>query len=488
MFSTVMKPLLSPSPSLFRLPPLSSSLSVLFHVFPFSSSSSSSPFHSPHPITPLRSSRRNHASLSDHYLSCSVPEKPLRVAVLLSGGVDSSVALRLLHAAGHSCTAFYLKIWFQEGFENFWNQCPWEDDLKYAKHVCEQVGVPLEVVHLTDEYWERVVSYIIEEYKCGRTPNPDVLCNTRIKFGAFMDAISDMEYDYVASGHYAKVAHPPAGPSVLQLSQDMVKDQTYFLSHLSQTQLKRLLFPLGCVKKEEVRKLATQFDLPNKDRKDSQGICFLGKIKFSDFVGRHIGEKEGIILEAETGDFLGNHRGFWFYTIGQRQGLRLPGGPWYVVEKDTKNNVVFVSRNYYSIDKRRRVFRVGSLRWLSGKPSGNVSQLRCKVRHGPGFYSCSFEMEAEGDVAVVHLDEDDQGLAAGQFAAFYEGTACIGSGVILESWDDQCFPVCEKALQLAAVEDKSKLGKPVKIMTMPVTTSVEAEPGETSREEKLLNA
>ncbi|KAG2270267.1 hypothetical protein Bca52824_064822 [Brassica carinata] len=359
-----------------------------------------------------------------------------------------------------------------EGFENFWNQCPWEDDLKYAKHVCEQVDVPLKVVHLTDEYWERVVSDIIEEYRCGRTPNPDVLCNTRIKFGAFMDAISGMEYEYIASVHYAKVVHPPAdqtdSSSVLELSQDMVKDQTYFLSHLCQTQLKRLLFPLGCVKKEEVRKLATEFDLPNKDRKDSQGICFLGKIKFSDFVGRHIGEMKGIILEAETGDFLGNHRGFWFYTIGQCQGLRLPGGPWYVVEKDTKNNVVFVSRNYYSIDKRRRVFRVGSLRWLSGKPPGNVNQLRCKVRHGPGFYSCSFEME--GDVAVVHLDEDDQGLAAGQFAAFYEGTTCIGSGVILESWDGQCFPVCAKALELAAMEDKTKLGKPVKIKTMPVTT------------------
>ncbi|CAN7105034.1 unnamed protein product [Brassica rapa subsp. narinosa] len=464
MLSAVVKPL----PSLFRLPPLSSSsLSLYLRV-------------SPSPQSPrLLFSRRSysrHAFLGDHHLCCSMPNKPLRVAVLLSGGVDSSVALRLLHAAGHSCTAFYLKIWFQEGFENFWNQCPWEDDLKYAKHVCEQVDVPLEVVHLTDEYWERVVSYIIEEYRCGRTPNPDVLCNTRIKFGAFMDAISGMEYDYIASGHYAKVVHPPAdqtdSSSVLELSQDMVpkhvlffavlermshvvfnvcilptyaskryivKDQTYFLSHLSQTQLKRLLFPLGCVKKEEVRKLATEFDLPNKDRKDSQGICFLGKIKFSDFVGRHIGEMEGIILEAETGDFLGNHRGFWFYTIGQRQGLRLPGGPWYVVEKDTKNNVVFVSRNYYSMDKRRRVFRVGSLRWLSGKPSGNVNQLRCKVRHGPGFYSCRFEME--GDDAVVHLDEDDQGLAAGQFAAFYEGTTCIGSGVILESWDDQYMAI-----------------------------------------------
>ncbi|XP_060179646.1 uncharacterized protein LOC132609600 isoform X2 [Lycium barbarum] len=216
------------------------------------------------------------------YLSCSMPHKnPLKVAVLVSGGVDSSVALRLLHAAGHSCTAFYLKIWFQDDFENFWSECPWEDDLKYAKAVCDQVDVPLEVVHLTDEYWNNVVSYIIEEYKCGRTPNPDVLCNTRIKFGAFMDAISGMEFDFVASGHYAKIVHTSTEqldePSVLELSKDMVKDQTYFLSHLSQAQLKRLVFPLGCIQKDEVRMLAKSFNLPNQDRKDSQGICFLGK-------------------------------------------------------------------------------------------------------------------------------------------------------------------------------------------------------------------
>ncbi|XP_010257320.1 PREDICTED: uncharacterized protein LOC104597469 [Nelumbo nucifera] len=409
------------------------------------------------------------------YLSCSMPGKRLKVAVLLSGGVDSSVALRLLHAAGHSCTAFYLKIWFQEDFENFWSACPWEEDLEYVKAVCDQVEVPLEVVHLTDEYWDNVVSYIIQEYRYGRTPNPDVLCNTRIKFGAFLDAISNMEFDYVASGHYANVIHPCTdqkdGPSILELSEDKVKDQTYFLSHLSQAQLKRLLFPLGCISKNEVRKLAAKLELPNRDRKDSQGICFLGKIKFSEFIAKHIGEMEGILLEAETGDFLGKHHGFWFYTIGQRQGLRLPGGPWYVVEKDVKNNVVFVSRNYYSFDKRRRRFRVGSLKWLAGLPPDQFNKLQCKVRHGPGFYDCSLIMETgeDGDrtSAVVHLSEDDQGLAAGQFAAFYQGKTCIGSGVILECWDSQGFPVCAKALQIARMEDKSKLGKPVKIKVNP---------------------
>ncbi|XP_058073616.1 uncharacterized protein LOC131222525 isoform X1 [Magnolia sinica] len=409
------------------------------------------------------------------YLSCSMPEKCLRIAVLLSGGVDSSVALRLLHAAGHSCTAFYLKIWFQEDFENFWSACPWDEDLKYAKEVCDQIQVPLEVVHLTDEYWNHVVSHIIAEYRCGRTPNPDVLCNTRIKFGAFMDIISSMEFDYVASGHYAHVIHSSPeqddGSSVLELSNDTVKDQTYFLSHLSQDQLKRLLFPLGCISKDEVRRLATKMDLPNKERKDSQGICFLGKIKFSEFVAKHIGEMEGILLEAETGDFLGKHQGFWFYTIGQRQGLRLPGGPWYVVEKDVKNNVVFVSRNYFSLDKRRRTFRVGSLKWLSGSPPGRLDQLQCKVRHGPSFYNCTIKIEpgddGQGDVGVVQLSEDDQGLAAGQYAAFYQKRTCIGSGVILESWDDQSFPLCARALEIALMEDKSKLGPPVKIKVKP---------------------
>ncbi|XP_047322774.1 tRNA-specific 2-thiouridylase MnmA [Impatiens glandulifera] len=418
----------------------------------------------------------SNTGIDPRYLSCSLPGRSLKIAVLLSGGVDSSVALRLLHAAGHSCTAFYLKIWFQEDFENFWSECPWEDDLKYAKAVCSQVDVPLEVVHLTDEYWKNVVSYIIEEYRCGRTPNPDVLCNTRIKFGAFMDAISSMKFDYIASGHYANVVHSfeeEKKPSILELSNDMVKDQTYFLSHLSQAQLRRLIFPLGCIAKDEVRSLAANFDLPNKNRKDSQGICFLGKIKFSEFVARQIGEEEGIILEAETGDFLGKHRGFWFYTIGQRQGLRLPGGPWYVVEKDIPNNVVFVSRNYFSLDKRRRLFRVGSLKWIDdNRPPSQTNELQCKVRHGPGSYQCNLTMECDedgGEVGVVEIFEDDQGLAAGQFAAFYKERKCIGSGVILESWDDQGFPVCPKALEIATIggRDISKLGKPVKIKVQP---------------------
>nr|KAJ0223490.1 hypothetical protein LSAT_V11C200099580 [Lactuca sativa] len=269
-------------------------------------------------------------------------KRPLKIAVLLSGGVDSSVALRLLHAAGHFCTAFYLKIWFQEDFDNFWSECPWEEDLKYAKAVCNQVDVALEVVHLTDEYWDKVVSHnafshIHHHHQWNLLMSINVGLHLTLMFFAiqesnsvcaFMDATSNMDFDFVASGHYAKVVTDEINElSFLQLSKDMVKDQTYFLSYLSQAQLKRLVLPLGCIPKDEVRWLARKFDLPNQERRDSQGICFLGKIKFSEFVGRHIGEKEGILLEAETGDFLGVHRGFWFYTIGQRQGLGLAGGP-----------------------------------------------------------------------------------------------------------------------------------------------------------------
>ncbi|KAG6384245.1 hypothetical protein SASPL_155950 [Salvia splendens] len=415
-------------------------------------------------LSPLCSTSAAAKTVEPCYLSCSLPEKkPLKVAVLLSGGLDSSLALRLLHAAGHSCTAFYLKIWFQEDFENFWSECPWEEDLRYAKAVCDQVDVPLEVVHLTDEYWNNVVSYIIDEYRYGRTPNPDVLCNTRIKFGAFMDAISGMSFDYIASGHYAKVVHPNSDnkdePSALRLSKDMVKDQTYFLSHLSQSQLKRLIFPLGCIEKEEVRRLAKIFGLPNQDRKDSQGICFLGKIKFSEFVARHIGEEEGLILEAETGDFLGNHRGFWFYTIGQRQGLRLPGGPWYVVEKAIENNVVFVSRNYFSVDKRRRQFRVGSLRFFSGSPP-RITQLQCKqCRDENGFNLISLEKNKGLFILVhrVHLALDRCLLSMIMFNFFFSSRTYIGSEYCLAQWYDSQFDISEKAKAQIILQHYSSL-------------------------------
>lgn len=389
---------------------------------------------------------------NERVLECCEAGNKLNIAVLLSGGVDSSVALRLLCAAGHSCTAYYLKIWFQEDFENFWSECPWEDDLKNAQAVCDEVGVELRVVHFTDEYWNLVVSHSISEIQAGRTPNPDILCNTCVKFGAFLDHIKDEQFDRVASGHYArirKIYNCDTGAeerTELLLCPDEVKDQTYFLSHLTQEQLSRLIFPLGGFTKAEVRQLAEVMGLYNKNRKDSQGICFLGKVKFSDFIAKHLGESEGRMLEAETGELLGLHKGFWFYTMGQRKGLRFSNGPWFVVAKDIVNNVVFVSRHYFSEDKRRRSFRVDSFNWFSGFPPADNSGLQCKVRHGPRFYTCSLDIQTDSTdseavtkesksltSAVVNLNEDDQGLAPGQYAAFYQNGVCLGSAVITET-------------------------------------------------------
>ncbi|RMH76022.1 MAG: tRNA 2-thiouridine(34) synthase MnmA, partial [Calditrichaeota bacterium] len=265
----------------------------------------------------------------------------MKVAMLLSGGVDSSVALRLLKDEGHDITAFYLKIWLQEEFTTL-GDCPWEEDLKYARAVCHQLDVPLQVVPLQTEYWNTVIQYTIDEIRAGRTPNPDMLCNNWIKFGKFYDKI-DSSFEKVASGHYARVTFEN-GTYVLRRSPDPVKDQTYFLAYLDQTQLSRVLFPIGKYTKQEVRELARQFGLPTQNRRDSQGLCFLGQIKFSEFIRMHLGVQKGDIVNIDTGEKLGEHDGYYYYTIGQRQGLGLSGGPWYVVKKDVANNIVYVSR------------------------------------------------------------------------------------------------------------------------------------------------
>ncbi len=352
----------------------------------------------------------------------------MNIAALVSGGVDSSVALRLLKDAGHDITAFYLKVWLEDELD-FLGQCPWEEDLEFVRAVCDQAGVPLEVVALQHDYRERIVSYTIEEIQRGYTPNPDILCNNRIKFGAFYEAIGQ-KFDKIATGHYARVEPAPENPArtALYRAPDPIKDQTYFLAHLRPDQLDRALFPIGGFNKARVRELARAFDLPNQARKDSQGLCFLGKISFSDFIKYHLGRRTGDIVEYETGRKLGEHEGFWFYTIGQRKGLGLSGGPWYVAGKDPDANVVFISREYFSPEKTRNSFRVERAHWNTGHPP-NTEQLQVKVRHGETIYDC--RLVATGpDTFEVFLSERDQGLAPGQFAVFYEGDRCLGCAVI----------------------------------------------------------
>jgi tRNA (5-methylaminomethyl-2-thiouridylate)-methyltransferase len=361
----------------------------------------------------------------------------MKIAVLVSGGVDSSVALRLLKEQGHELTAFYLKIWLEDEL-TYLGDCPWEEDLAYVRAVCEQAEVPLHVVSLQKEYRDQVVSYTMSEIKSGRTPNPDVLCNQRIKFGMFFDHISSIhpkeqrsciskDFDKVATGHYAQVKEED-GIFSLYRAPDPVKDQTYFLSYLSQAQLARALFPIGHLSKKDVRELAKHYDLPNKERKDSQGICFLGKIKFNDFIKSHIGQMPGDLIEFETGKKLGTHKGFWFHTIGQRQGSGLAGGPWYVVNKDPEKNIVYMSRDYYSDDKKRNSFIVTTINWLSGTIP-HKKNLQVKLRHGKNAYGCTLELLPDCRWQIT-LDHDDQGIAPGQFAVFYDDQKCLGAGNI----------------------------------------------------------
>lgn len=404
----------------------------------------------------------------------------MKTALLLSGGVDSSVALFRLRELGRDdITAFYLKIWLEDELAHM-GRCPWEEDLDVARAVCERAAVPLQVVPLQREYYERVVEYVVRELRIGNTPSPDIFCNQRIKFGAFLDAVGS-GFDKVATGHYA-ITEERGGAVVLKRGVDRVKDQTYFLSHLSQTQVARALFPIGELPKARVRQIARDLGLPNESREESQGICFLGKVKYPEFVRHYLGERAGPIVEKETGKVLGQHRGYWFHTIGQRQGLGLGGGPWYVVKKEIESNVVYVTQKAHIEAASRRSFEVTRIHWIAGAPvahaplcgppaggapvamapvplrlgtehrlgtefrhgtelrlgtklrHGTELRLGTKLRHGPEVRPCTIGPLGDGppeeDRLRVELDAPDPGVAPGQFAVFYDGEICLGGGMI----------------------------------------------------------
>ncbi|PIZ73669.1 tRNA 2-thiouridine(34) synthase MnmA [Candidatus Peregrinibacteria bacterium CG_4_10_14_0_2_um_filter_43_11] len=361
----------------------------------------------------------------------------MKIAVLTSGGVDSSVALRLLHEQGYELTAFYLKIWLEDELQHL-GDCPWAEDLSFVQKICSRIGVPLRIIPMQKEYWDRIVQYTIQESKAGCTPNPDVLCNQFIKFGAFYDQIDD-SFEKVATGHYAQ-AEEKEGQFFLRKAPDPIKDQTYFLSRLNQKQLSRALFPIGHLMKSEVRALAEKYDLPNQHRKDSQGICFLGKFKYRDFLHHHLGEQKGDFVERETGKKIGEHLGYFHYTIGQRQGLNLSGGPWFVVDKDIPKNIVYISNGYEPEEVYKSEFDVEELRWIASSsedpstPLGMTKRygdanLFVKIRHGESIHECTLKIE--GDRGHVTLKEPVHGVAAGQFAVFYNQEYCLGAGVIL---------------------------------------------------------
>lgn len=351
----------------------------------------------------------------------------MKIAVLISGGVDSAVTVHKLAEQGYDLQLFYIRI----GMDTDEGDCAAEEDIEMCQLIARKYGLPLEVVSLHEEYWENVMEYALRTVKEGRTPNPDMMCNRMIKFGYFEQRWGH-EFDMTATGHYA-TTDVVDGVKYLATAVDPVKDQTDFLAQITYDQLKHLMFPIGDMPKEEVRRIAAEVRMPNAYRKDSQGICFLGQINYNDFIRRHLGVKKGPIIEIETGRKLGEHNGFWFHTIGQRKGLGLSGGPWYVVKKNVQDNVIYVSGGYDTMRQYGRELRLAEMHFISGNPWQCVTEpvdIMFKNRHTPVFMKG--KLSQVGDEWLIESEQDVQGIAPGQFAVIYDEKAhlCYGSGVI----------------------------------------------------------
>ena len=359
--------------------------------------------------------------------------KNKRIAVLLSGGVDSAVVVYELARQGLCPDCFYIKIGPEEAEE--WD-CTSEEDLEMATAVAKRFGCRLDVVDCHREYWDQVTRYTMEKVRAGMTPNPDVMCNRLIKFGAFHEK-RGADYDLIATGHYAQTEFDDEGRKWLTTSPDPVKDQTDFLAQIYDWQLKKALFPIGHMRKEEVRAIAEREHLVNARRKDSQGICFLGKINYNDYLRRYLGEQEGDVVDLETGKVLGRHKGHWFHTIGQRKGLGLGGGPWNVVKKDVEHNVLYVVRGYEPIKAHVKEFAFHDFHHLTpvigadGTQEPLPERVTFKIRHTPDYFDG--RLTPIGERAYrVETDRWVQGVAPGQFCVVYDERfhRCFGSGEI----------------------------------------------------------
>ncbi|MDR0686454.1 MAG: tRNA 2-thiouridine(34) synthase MnmA [Dysgonamonadaceae bacterium] len=355
----------------------------------------------------------------------------MTIAALVSGGVDSSVAVALLKEAGYTPTIFYIRIGKET--DDQYGGCTWEEDTEITAYIAKKYGCRMETVTLTEEYWDQVITYTIDSVKRGFTPNPDIMCNKLIKFGVFNDRWGK-DFDQIATGHYATITRQD-GKTYLSTAADRVKDQTYFLGQIDNPQISKLIFPIGHLQKSEVRRIAANEQLPSADRKDSQGICFLGKINYNDFLRHYLGTLPGKIIEYETGKILGEHDGYWFHTIGQRKGLHLGGGPWFVVSKDISQNIIYASRTPTPTLNGNRINLQGfhfitHSPWPAGPEN---TEITFKIRHTPEFTSGI--LSRVGDTYVIEPDEEIHGIAAGQFGVVYDRNShiCIGSGMIINT-------------------------------------------------------
>lgn len=344
-----------------------------------------------------------------------------KVYVGMSGGVDSSLTAALLVEQGYEVVGVYMKNWSQDlpGM-----RCPWADDLADAKRVAVQLGIDFKVFDFEREYKQRVVDYMIEEYKVGRTPNPDIMCNQEVKFRLFLDAALGEGADLIATGHYARVED-----GVLKLARDANKDQTYFLYRVTKQALDRTLFPLGDYTKDGVRKMAEERGLYTAQKRDSQGICFVGQIGIREFLSQYVTTRPGDIVNQSTGEVLGRHDGAIYYTLGQRHGLDIGGGlPYYVVGKNMDSNEVYVSTNLNDEHMWRRELTLHAVHWIDRAPAAGTYLMR--LRHRAPLVPA--ELTLDSDSVRLHLTDAQRAATAGQSVVLYDGDTCLGGGILAD--------------------------------------------------------
>ena len=357
-----------------------------------------------------------------------------RVMVGMSGGVDSSVAALLLIEQGYQVEGLFMKNWEEDDDTEY---CTAKADLADAASVCQTLGIRLHTANFAAEYWDNVFEHFIQEYRAGRTPNPDILCNREIKFKAFLDYATELGADLIATGHYARraVRKTANGPQTLLLKGlDNNKDQSYFLSAVNAASLERSLFPVGEFEKPVVRDLAARHGLITHDKKDSTGICFIGERKFKDFLQRYLPAQPGVI-ETAAGEVVGQHHGLMYHTYGQRQGLGIGGlqqhgeAPWYVVGKDLQRNVLLVAQgndNPWLFSSR---LRATQLAWVNRIPPALPLRCAAKIRYRQADQECSVDQQGD-DAVLVSFTSPQRAVTPGQTIVFYEGEVCLGGAVI----------------------------------------------------------
>ncbi len=354
--------------------------------------------------------------------------KDTKVVVGMSGGVDSSVAALLLKEQGYDVTGVFMKNWDEK---DEFGYCTAAEDYEDVRRVCDKIGIPYYTVNFEQEYYDRVFKYFLEEYKRGRTPNPDVMCNTEIKFKEFLDYALKLGADYLATGHYARVNYSEVEYNLLR-GVDNNKDQTYFLCTLGQYQLSKAMFPIGDLPKAKVRELAMEAGLNTARKKDSTGICFIGERNFKEFLSNYLPAQPGDMMTYE-GEIKGQHDGLMYYTLGQRKGLGIGGAgngqPWFVAEKDIKDNILYVVQGEEDTRLYSHSLLATDLHWVSNKKPESTFKCSAKFRYRQPDQGVTVHMEENGNCRVV-FDKPQKAITPGQAVVFYMGEKCLGGGTI----------------------------------------------------------